>query len=261
MNVLVFDIETIPDVAGGRRLYGLNDDIADEDVARVMVAKRREKTGSEFLANHLQRIVAISVVRRSRDALSVLSIGDEESTEAELISDFFRGLAKYSPVLVSWNGSGFDLPVLNYRSLVNGVDASRYWETGDDDQSFRYNNYISRFHWRHTDLMDVLANFQGRGSAPLDEIATMLGFPGKLGMDGSKVFDTWLKGDLGAIRNYCETDVLNTWLTYLAFQKTRGQLDERGLDAEFDLVRTTLADAGKPHFDEFLAAWSGSSAT
>ena len=59
------------------------------------------------------------------------------------------------------------------------MSAPRYWESGDDEQSFRWNNYLNRFHARHTDLMDVLAGYQTRAFAPLDEIAQMLGFPGK----------------------------------------------------------------------------------
>ena len=60
----------------------------------------------------------------------------------------------------SWNGGGFDLPVLHYRALLHGVQAPRYWEMGDEDTAFRYNNYLSRFHWRHLDVMDVLSGHQ-----------------------------------------------------------------------------------------------------
>lgn len=256
MNVLVFDIETIPDVEGGRRLNDLSDDIADEDVARVMSTKRREKTGgSEFLPCHQQKIVAISAVRRSRDEFKVATFGEADSSEADIIRSFYKVIEKYTPTLVSWNGSGFDLPVLHYRSLINGVDASRYWDMGEDDRDMKWDNYIQRYHWRHTDLMDVLAGFNPRSAAPLDEIATMLGFPGKLGMDGSKVWDTWLEGGINDIREYCETDVLNTWLVYLAFEKMRGRLSDTEYNAEIKLVRNTLTEQGKPHLNQFLAAW------
>ena len=107
------------------------------------------------------------------------SLGDETSSEKDLIERFFDGLDKFTPDLVSWNGAGFDLPVLHYRSLLHSVTAARYWETGDSDQSFRYSNYLSRFHWRHMDLMDILSGFQGRGRASLQDIATLLGLPGK----------------------------------------------------------------------------------
>ena len=130
---------------------------------------------------------------------------------------------------MSWNGGGFDLPVLHYRALKHGIQAPRYWEKGESDRDFKWNNYLARFHWRHVDLMDVLANFNNRAFAKLDEIAVMLGFPGKLGMSGAKVWDTYLEGGIKEIRDYCETDVLNTWLVYLRFEYMRGNLDDKDL--------------------------------
>jgi len=183
MNIFVFDIETVPDVVSGRRLYDL-DGLDDQQTASAMMALRREKTGSDFLPLHLQRIVAISAVLRQKDRVMVWSLGDLDSTESEIIQRFFSGIDKYTPTLVSWNGSGFDLPVLHYRSLLHGISAPRYWEVGDNDQQFRWNNYLNRYHYRHMDVMDVLAGYQGRANAPLDEVATMLGFPGKMGMSG-----------------------------------------------------------------------------
>ena len=129
-----FDIETVPDTDLGRRLYGLHG-LSDEQVAQIMFTKRRQETGSEFLSHEQHRVVAISVVMRSRDTLKVWSLGDEGSSEKDLIERFFDGLDKYTPDLVSWNGAGFDLPVLHYRSLLHGVTAARYWETGDSDSA------------------------------------------------------------------------------------------------------------------------------
>ena len=126
---------------------------------------------------------------------------------------------------------------------------------GDSDRDFKWNNYLSRFHWRHVDLMDVIAGFQPRGRASLDQMAVMLGFPGKLGMSGAKVWETWLAGGIQEIRNYCETDVLNTWLVYLRFEFMRGNLDDKDLAREFQLVRSTLTKMDQPHLNEFLAAW------
>jgi len=253
---MVFDIETIPDTDTGRRLYGL-EGLTDEDVARAMFARRREQTGeSEFLPIHLHRIVAISIVLRSGDELKVWSLGTLESDEKELVSRFFDGVDRFTPTLVSWNGGGFDLPVLHYRALLHGVDAARYWETGDDDREFRFNNYLSRYHARHTDLMDVLAGYQPRCSAPLDQVATLLGFPGKMGMSGAAVWDEYLAGNLAGIRDYCETDVLNTYLVYLRWELVRGRLTESALTDEYERVRTLLASHEKPHFEAFLEAWT-----
>ncbi len=254
MNTLVFDIETVPDTALGRRLYGL-EGLSDEQVGEIMFSKRRQETGSDFLSHEQHRVIAISVVMRSRDTLKVWSLGDESSSEKDLVERFFDGLDKFTPELVSWNGAGFDLPVLHYRSLLHGVTAARYWETGEHDTSFRYSNYLSRFHWRHMDLMDILSGFQGRGRASLDDVATLLGFPGKLGMHGADVWSAYLRGELARIRAYCETDVLNTYLVYLRFELLRGHLTTAEHAHEIARVRKLLSESAAAHLGEFAAAW------
>ena len=238
----------------GRRFWELNG-IADDDVANAMTFMRQQSAGTDFLPLHQQRIVAISVTFRTGDSFKVWSLGDAQSDEAEIVQRFFDGIERYTPDLVSWNGGGFDLPVLHYRALKHGVRAPRYWEMGEGDRDFKWNNYLSRFHWRHIDLMDVLAGFQPRGRASLDQIAVMLGFPGKLGMSGAKVWDKYREGAIKEIRDYCETDVLNTWLVYLRFEFMRGNLNQSELQREYKLVRTTLESMDQAHLDEFLAAW------
>jgi predicted PolB exonuclease-like 3'-5' exonuclease len=253
--VLVFDIETVPDVAGVRKLQGVSAEVSDADVAAMAFQLRRQKTGHDFLPLHLQRVVAISCALSDRDAFKVWSLGADGEGEGEIIQRFFDGIEKYTPQLVSWNGSGFDLPVLHYRGLIHAVRAPRYWDTGDDDREFRFNNYISRYHMRHCDVMDLLSLYQGRAVAPLDEIAQLLGLPGKLGMDGSQVWDAYQAGRLAEIRNYCETDVVNTYLVFLRFQAMRGALTAEQHAAQCGIVRATLARSGEPHWQEFLAHW------
>ena len=255
MNTLVFDIETIPDIEGGRKLYDLGDLDAD-GVAKAMFHLRYQKTGTEFLAHYLQRIVAISVTFRGRgDEFKVWSLGDEKSDEKEILQRFFDGIERYTPTLVSWNGSGFDLPVIHYRAMLHKLSAARYWDMGEEDQSYKWNNYISRYHTRHTDLMDLSALYSGKANAPLDELASLYGFPGKMGMSGAKVWDAYQAGQIQDIRHYCETDVLNTWLVYLRFQLMRGHITIEKYQTESELVRTTLKQSGKPHLLAFEAAW------
>ncbi|MBV8803836.1 MAG: 3'-5' exonuclease [Sinobacteraceae bacterium] len=256
MNTLVFDIETVPDVALGRRLHGL-DGLADEQVAEAMFALRRQATGSDFLPHEQQRVVAISCVLRTREGLKCWSLGDLNASEGEIIERFFEGIEKFSPCLVSWNGAGFDLPVLHYRGLLAGVQAPRYWETGDDDPTFRHNNYLGRFHWRHMDLMDVLSGFQIRGRVSLANTACLLGLPGKMGFSGGQVWDAYRAGNLVGIRRYCETDVLNTYLIYLRFELMRGHLTRERHAEEIERVKVLLRAGKEPHYAEFLQAWDG----
>ncbi|MCY4222054.1 MAG: 3'-5' exonuclease [Thiotrichales bacterium] len=257
VNVLAFDIETVPDVESGRRLLGL-DGLGDAEVARIMRQRQQQASGTEMMRHHLNRIVAIAVVLRTGERFRVWSLGDPDSSERELVERFFDGIERYSPNLVSWNGGGFDLPVLHYRALLHGVAAPRYWESGDDDQSFRWNNYLNRFHSRHTDLMDVLAAYQPRAFAPLDEIAQMLGFPGKLGMDGSRVWEAYAAGEIERIRAYCEVDALNTFFIHLRHELMRGRLSPDGYERECEVVRDWLQADERDHLAEFLRAWGPS---
>ena len=255
MNCLIFDIETVPDIKSGRRLYEVSDEVSDADVAEIMFTKRREKVGHEFLALPFHQIVAISAVLRSKDHFNVWSLGGVQANEKEIIRRFFDGIERFTPTLVSWNGGGFDLPVLHYRALMHSVDAPRYWDTGEDDREFKWNNYLNRFHSRHTDLMDVLAAYQARAVTSLDVIATLLGFPGKMGMSGASVWEYFQAGKIKEIRDYCETDVLNTYLVYLRWRRIAGHLDELQYESECDLVMDFLKNSDQSHLQEFLTTW------
>ena len=254
--ILAFDIETVPDAAGLRRVHSLPSDLSDADVVESVIQKRRAHGGSDFLPLPYQKVVAIACALRDDNGFRIGSVGTVEDLEPELIRRFFDLIDKHTPQLVSWNGGGFDLPVLHYRALRHRVAAPRYWEVGDEDTAFRYNNYLGRFHWRHVDVMDVLAGYQNRARASLSDTAVLLGYPGKLGFDGSQVWDAYLRGELTRIRRYCETDVVNTWLVYLRFQHMRVRLTDAGLDDELARTRAWLGEAKLPHFDEFLAAWA-----
>ena len=257
--VLVFDIESIPDIAGLRALRQSGVDADDASVYASEIAQRKEMGKSDFMPLHLQRILVISCVFRNAEGLRVHSLVDREpdgkSQEGKIIQSFFNTIERHVPQLVSWNGGGFDLPVLHYRGLRHGVVASQYWDMGEDDRDFKWNNYIGRYHLRHLDLMDLLAMYQPRGAAPLDQFAQLLGFPGKIGLEGSQVWQAWQDGNIAQIRGYCEADVANTYLVYLRFQLMRGALAPDKYQQEIDFVRATLGKSTDPHWLEFLELW------
>jgi predicted PolB exonuclease-like 3'-5' exonuclease len=244
--ILAFDIETIPDVAGIRRLHGLPVDLPDREVAEVAFQIRRTKTGSDFLPPQLHRVVVISCVLRNDEGIRVFSL---EGGEAEIIQRFYEGIEKFVPQLVSWNGGGFDLPVLNYRALIHGLSAERFWEPGR-------NNYYNRYQDMHLDLMDVLAMYQPRNNAPLDEVAQLAGLPGKIGVGGAKVWETFLAGEAAKIRDYCEADTANTYLLYLRYQLLRGAYTKDSYRKETQVLRQYLQGLDKPHWREFLSLWN-----
>ena len=253
--ILVFDIETVPDAAGIRKVLQFGDELNDAAVVEFAMQRRRQASGNDFLPAHLQRIVAISCALRDNDAVRVWSLGSPADSERDLVQRFFDGIEKYKPQLVSWNGSTFDLPVLHYRAMIHGIPGCCYWDTGDNDREFKFNNYLSRFHARHTDVMDVIAGYQNRAWAPLDDLARLCGFPGKLGMDGSQVAAAFARGEIEAIRSYCETDVANTYLLFQRFQLIRGTIDATQYDREIEVFRAFLESQSAPHWREFADAW------
>jgi predicted PolB exonuclease-like 3'-5' exonuclease len=242
--ILCFDLETIPDAAGLRRLGAFDSALDDQTGVDLVRAARRESHGNDFFPHYLQRIWVVGCAFRDDDGFRVRCLGDthgaSDQEEIARIRSFFKVVEKHTPQIVSWNGSGFDFPVLHHRALIQGVPAPRYWEQGEDDRDFKYNNYLSRYHSRHLDLMDVISGYQSRAFAPLDELSQLCGFAGKLGEDGSKVWQSFCDGQGESVRAYCETDVVNTYLLFCRFKLMRGDWLDTQYQSELRLVRDSL---------------------
>jgi hypothetical protein len=69
------------------------------------------------------------------------------------------------------------------------------------------------------------------------------------------VWKAYCDGQIADIRNYCETDVANTYLVFLRFQLMRGFLTPESHDREVGLVRESLTKAEGAHWKEFLLRW------
>jgi predicted PolB exonuclease-like 3'-5' exonuclease len=253
--VLAFDIETVPDCAGIRRLHDLPHSLSDAEIAEVAFQRRRTQANTDFLPLHLHRVIVISCVLRDDEGVRVFSIGEPERDERATIQRFFDGIEKLTPQLVSWNGGGFDLPVLQLRGMIHGVTAPRYWDLGDEDRDFRYNNYLGRYHTRHCDLMDLMGLYQPRNNAPLDEVAQLAGLPGKIGLSGAGVWGEYLAGGIARIREYCEADCANTYLLWLRFQRMRGAHSDAQHAQECAQLREWIGTQQTPPWREFLNRW------
>jgi predicted PolB exonuclease-like 3'-5' exonuclease len=248
MNILVFDIETVPDTEGGAKLLDLKG-LSEKNIIKAMEHTQFQKNGNIFQPLHLHKIVAISVLYKNNDKLSLLSLGEEDSKESDLLKLFFGAIDKYHPQLVSWNGKGFDAPVMHYRALLHGISSIKYWDKGEDDRDFKWNNYLNRYHDRHLDLMDLLSGF--KKPASLTDIAQLIGAPGKYGIDGSKVADYYLENDIKKIRDYCETDVLNTYLVYLRYQLISNSITSETYNDLIKEIFSLLDESDKKHWKEF----------
>lgn len=267
-TLFVFDIETVPDTEAVYNLTGVqSNDPAELKAALDQYHLEITDGKNAFPRQMFHKVVAISFVEAEIDREGgeeifqfkhVMSGRDERAPEKELIEAFCNFIQRKKPRLVSFNGRGFDLPVLKFRAMKYGLSVPALYQSGD-----KWNNYGSRYSadW-HCDLLDVLSDYGAatRGMK-LNELCAVFGFPGKLGIDGSKVADMYEAGQIKEIRDYCETDVLNTYLVYLRYQLLTGGITKPSYNAAVSQVVTYIEAESKEraHLAEFMAAWGESS--
>jgi predicted PolB exonuclease-like 3'-5' exonuclease len=228
-SIIVWDIETIPDLSGFARTNGL-DGKSDDEI--------RETIGDKFPKHVYHSIICIGALVASDqethwkvDALGAPHVGDR--TEKELITAFVNKIEDLKPQLITFNGSNFDLPVLRYRAMVNEVAAP----------GLSARPYFHRYTEDAIDLCDVLASFNSQSRATLDEISKLMGMPGKPdGLCGSDVETYFRDGRIQEIANYCESDVVNTYRLWLRHELFRGGLDQSSYE-ESELRLRAFLDA------------------
>lgn len=264
-NLFVFDIETIPDLNSAKNLLDLPNASRDE-LREGLVKYHLDLTDQKnsFLRQPFHQIVSISFLEAEivRDfsgqefyrIIDIRSGGDLKSSEADLVRGFFTHLKKNFSRLVSFNGKGFDLPVLKYAAMKHEVEASWLYKKGD-----KWNNYSQRYSldW-HCDLADAFSDFGTSARVKMNELCAAFNLPGKIGVDGSQVTTMFDDGKLQEIRDYCETDVINTYLLYLVYQHHNGSLSKDSLVKCKEELREFLQKKAdqKSNFREFLSAWS-----
>lgn len=235
-----FDIETIPDPDIGRRVYGLKGD--DLAVVHEMVKRRLEETEdhTEYPQLPFHRVVTIGVawLNPKSNQFKLGIVGGKAMNERDHLEGFFSMIreAKTPPRLISWNGAGFDLPVIRYRALMHGVPAPEFYRA---DGEWKWNNYQNRFHDLHVDLMDALAGFGASRWVGLGKMCELLDIPGKEFLTGA-IYDHVLEGEEKIVEEYCKLDCLDTLLIFLAWLVHTGQLSAERLRDYVEGIRDTL---------------------
>jgi predicted PolB exonuclease-like 3'-5' exonuclease len=240
-SVITWDIETIPDLTGFAAANGLEGK-SDDEIRSAM--------GDKFPKHIYHSIVCIGALVAHREnggwvieALGAPNISNR--SEKDLISSFIDRIAELAPQLVTFNGSSFDLPVLRYRAMVNGIAAP----------GLSMRPYFHRYLEDAIDLCDALSSFSSQAKATLHEISRVMGLPGKpIDMSGESVEKYYREGRTREISDYCETDVVNTYRIWLRYELFRGHLS----DAAFQSSEASLIDFikarenTKPHLSEVL---------
>jgi len=186
----------------------------------------KEKTGSEFLPVCFHRVVSISAVMADGFGrfLRVSTLDGEN--ERDKIAKFLAFIEDFNPRLVSFNGRGFDLPMIMARAMCYDLSAAAYFETNDrDNNKSKWENYRSRYDGRfHLDMLDHISDFGAVRGLKLDHICASMGLPGKYDVHGDQVLQLYYAGEQAKIDEYCRSDVLNTYWLFLKYELLRGKI-------------------------------------
>ena len=249
---LVFDCESIPDGTLLARTRYPNEGLSPEEAVARAQADQQAARGNDFIPVSYQVPVSLCVARVDRHFRlhSIRCIDQPQYRPREITRGFWEGVAHYQARLVSFNGRGFDLPLMELAAYRYGISAGFYFS---QDRGLRY-----RFGNRHIDLLDFLTNYGAyRLTGGLDLLSKLLGKPGKLETKGHQVYDLYRQGRVQEINEYCSFDVLDT---YFVFLRTRVLVGELTLEREQELVRLakdwlTAQCAEQPHFQRYLDHW------
>ena len=256
-RIAAFDIETIPDPDLGRRLLGIEGD--DAVVVREMVRRRLEESGgrTDYPQSPWHRIVCVcvSLLDPASGKVEIRSLGGEPFDERSHVEGFFRLFddAPDTIRIVSWNGGGFDLPVLRYRAMMLGVAAPAFYR---DDEERRPNNYQNRYHDLHVDLMDVLSGYGASSRVGLGTIGPVLSLPGKTFLD-RPVYDHILDGEGVRVTEYCKLDTVQTLLVFLTWAFHCGRLSREDLRRHVDSLRAEIDRLTYPAWRDVAAMLEG----
>ncbi len=222
--ICIFDIESIPDVKTLQSVYGYEGD--EKSISETALKAQEQKTGSSFLPLPFHKIVAISAVIADDYGMFKKVNSLNGNDEKALIVDFLKFINSHQPKLVSFNGRSFDMPLLMIRALRYNLSCEAYYEVENRDlNKNKWENYRSRYSDRfHVDLLDHIGEFGAVRGLKLDHLCTMAGLPGKYDVSGDQVMELFYKNELDKIKQYCESDVLNTYWLYLKYELLKGNL-------------------------------------
>jgi predicted PolB exonuclease-like 3'-5' exonuclease len=223
---LILDIETIPDGDRWNRPESGEASFPPTWAHRIIVI------GCLWL-DHAYRLKRFGVIGDKEAG----STGSLDQRERHLLEDFSRFVGRARPVLVTYNGRSFDLPVIVMRSLCHAIALPWYYR--DRDIRYRYSED------GHLDLCDWLADHGAIRAGKLDALARLIGLPGKIGVDGSQVEGMYRAGQLESIQRYCLGDVAQTALLFLRFRLLQGQIAQDAYRERASALLDALAGDGR----------------
>jgi predicted PolB exonuclease-like 3'-5' exonuclease len=217
-TVLIWDIETVPDLEG----FAAANNLVGRPLEEI-----RNAMGDKFPKPFYHSIICIGalIAQPGLHGWKIKALGAPhvgERTEGDLIAAFVNRIAELGPQLVTFNGSGFDLPVLRYRAMINKIAAP----------GLSARSYFNRYTTDALDLCDALSSFGSSAKASLNELSRVMGLQGKPeDIAGSDVERFFREGKIGEIASYCGSDVVNTYRLWLRYELFRGELSLEDFEA------------------------------
>jgi len=238
--ICIFDCETIPDTELIEKTFYLRGE--PEAISLEAMGLQEQKSGTTFLPLPYHRVVAISAVIANHFGVfeKVNSIGGE--SEEEMIANFLQFIDRKNPKLVSFNGRNFDIPMLMIRAMKYNLSCPAYFEKENQMlNKSKWDNYRYRYSDRfHVDLMDHIGEFGAARGLNLDTLCAMMDLPGKYDVSGDQVMSLFYRNELEKIREYCESDVLNTYWLYLKYELLKGNMLLEDYLQNLDIMRQKL---------------------
>jgi predicted PolB exonuclease-like 3'-5' exonuclease len=175
------------------------------------------------LVYHVPISIALARARADYGLEQVDVLGADRWGEDGIVREFWRRLEEFDGTLVSFNGRGFDLPVLELNGLRYRCAAPRYYMTRG--------GWRQRF-GRHVDLQEWFSNYGAvRLRGGLDVLAKLAGLPGKGEISGADVQRLWERHCWADIHRYCAADAVQTYLIFLRVEQLCGRLDSERIAA------------------------------
>ncbi len=258
VQYLIFDVEAVGDGELIGRVKYPKDDLTPAQALRRFRDELIEQTGRDVLPPTYVLPISVAIAKVSVDyQLMDLVVLDEPTFRPHMITQhFWNGWRHYGrPTLVTFNGRGYDLPVLELAAFRYGLSIPEWFNSNAPayEQSRNRYNRVS-----HLDLMDLFSNFgAARVTGGLNLLANLIGKPGKTSIDGSQVQDLYDSGEAAYVNDYCRCDVLDTYFVFLRSRVIQGQIT---IERELELVNQARGWLEERRskvaaFDHYLQEW------
>ncbi len=236
--ICIFDCETIPDIELISQTFETSAEGELETIQEAL-AQYEEQKGTTFLPLPYHKLVALSAVIADEFGrfIKVGDFGEGSDEEESIIRHFFSFIEDKNPRLVSFNGRGFDMPMLLIRAMKYNIIFPAWFDQSNPMlNKTKWENYRQRYaeHF-HLDLLDSIGSFGAVRNLKLDTLCTMAGIPGKYDVSGDQVLKLYYDDKLPLIKEYCQSDVLNTYWLYLKYELLRGDL---AIDDYYSFLQT-----------------------